>query len=81
MGLPTHDLITQLLTRLLRRLKSLVLVVARRPQRLDLSTGARESLVPLSDRPLQCRDLVLQGLDASGHHPNLDIKGVVLAAD
>jgi hypothetical protein len=52
MGLPTHDLIAQLLTRPLRRSKSLVLVRDRWPQHLDLLTGARESLVPLLDRPL-----------------------------
>jgi hypothetical protein len=51
-GLPTHDLIAQLLARLLRRSKSLVLVMDRHPQRLNLPTGARESLVPLLDRPL-----------------------------
>jgi hypothetical protein len=40
-----------------------------------------KSLIPLSNRPLQRRDLVLQGPDASGHHPDLDIKGIALAAD
>jgi hypothetical protein len=81
MGMPTHDLITQLLACLLRRSKSLVLVTDRRPQRLDLSTGARESFVPLSDHPLQHHDLVLQGPDMSRRHPDLDIKGVALTAD
>jgi hypothetical protein len=58
MGLPTHDLIVQLVTRLLHCLKSLALVTGR-PQRLDLSTSARESLIALSDGSLQCHDLVL----------------------
>jgi hypothetical protein len=71
----------QLLARFLRRLKSLVLVTDRRPQHLDLPTGARESLVPLLDCPLQRRDLILQGLDMSGRHPDLDVKGVALATD
>jgi hypothetical protein len=30
-----------------------------RPQRLDLSTGAQESLIPRSDGLLQSHDLVL----------------------
>jgi hypothetical protein len=58
-GLQTHDLIMQLPARLLRRLKSFVLVVDRRPQCLNLPPGARESLVPLSDHPLQHHNLVL----------------------
>jgi hypothetical protein len=81
MDLLTHDLIAQLVVRLLDRLKSLVLIVDGRPQYLDLSTGARESLVPLLDGPLQRHDLVLQGPDVSGHQPDLDIEGIVLAAD
>jgi hypothetical protein len=52
-----------------------------RPQHLNFPTGARESLIPLSDRPLQRRDLVLQGSDASGRHPDLDVEGVALTAD
>jgi hypothetical protein len=59
MGLLTHDLIMQLLVRFLRHLKSLILVTDRRPQHLDLPTDAQESLVPLSDRPLQRCDLIL----------------------
>jgi hypothetical protein len=81
MGLLTHDLIAQLLTCFLRRLKSLVLVTDSHPQCLDLPTGARESLVPLSDGSLQRRDLVLQGPDVSGRHPDLDVEGITLAAD
>jgi hypothetical protein len=80
MGLPTHDLIAQLVTCLLRRLKSLALIIDGRPQRLDLSTGARESLIPLLDGSLQCHDLVLQGPDVSGHQANLDVEGITLAA-
>jgi hypothetical protein len=49
MGLPTHDLIVQLTVRLLDRSKSLVPVMDNPPQRLDLMTGARKSLVPRSD--------------------------------
>jgi hypothetical protein len=81
MGLPAHDLVTQLLARLLCRLKSLILVEDHRSQRLNLLTGARESLIPLSDCPLQHRDLVLQGSDVSRHHPDLDVEGVMLTAD
>jgi hypothetical protein len=53
----------------------------RRPQCLNLLTGARESLVPLSDRPLQRHNLILQGSDASGRHPDLDVEGVTLTAN
>jgi hypothetical protein len=81
MGLPTHDLIVQLPAHLLRRSKSLVLVMDRHPQRLNLPTGARESLVPLSDHPLQCHNLILQGSDVSRRHPDLDVEGVTLTAD
>jgi hypothetical protein len=81
MGLPAHDLVTQLLARLLHRLKSLVLVTDRRPQRLKLPTGARESIIPLSNRPLQRRNLILQGTTASGRHPDLDVEGVALTTD
>jgi hypothetical protein len=51
------------------------------PQRLDLLTGARESLVPLSDGLLQRLDLFGQGLDVCGCQPDLYIEDVVLAAD
>jgi hypothetical protein len=51
------------------------------PQRLNLPTGVQESLVPLSDHPLQRRNLVLQGFDTSGRHPDLDVEGVTLTAD
>jgi hypothetical protein len=33
------------------------------------------------DGPPQRRDLILQGLDVTGRHPDLDVKGVTLAAD
>jgi hypothetical protein len=52
MGLSAHNLITQLAMRLLGHSKSLSLVMDGHPQRLDLSSGARESLVPFSDDPL-----------------------------
>jgi hypothetical protein len=52
MGLSAHNLITQLAMRLLDHSKSLSLVMDGHPQRLDLSSGARESLVPFSDDPL-----------------------------
>jgi hypothetical protein len=81
MGLPAHDLIAQFAERLLGCSKSLVPVMDGRPQRLDLSTGARESLVSRLDGLLQCHDLVLQGLKASGHQPDLDVEGITLAAD
>jgi hypothetical protein len=81
MGLPAHNLITQLPVRLLGRSKSLVLVVDGRPQRLDLPAGARESLVPFLDGPLQRRDLLGQGLDMGGHYPDLHVEDITLAAD
>jgi hypothetical protein len=53
----------------------------RRPQHLNLPIGARESLVPLSDCPLQHHNLILQGSNVSGRHPDLDIEGVTLTAN
>jgi hypothetical protein len=52
-----------------------------RPQCLNLPTGAQESLVPLSDRHLQHHNLILQGSDVSGHHPDLDVEGITLTAN
>jgi hypothetical protein len=40
MGLPAHDLITQLVVRLLGYSNDLVPIMDGRPQRLDLSVGA-----------------------------------------
>jgi hypothetical protein len=80
-GLPTHDLIKQLPACLLRCSKSLVPVMERHPQCLNLPSGARESFVPLSDRPHQCHNLILQGSNASERHPDLDVEGIALTAD
>jgi hypothetical protein len=81
MGLPAHNLIPQLVVRLLDRPKSLVLVVDGRPQRLDLLAGARESLIPLSNGLLQRLDLLGQGPDASGRQLDLHVKGITLATN
>jgi hypothetical protein len=40
-----------------------------------------KSLVPVTDRPPQCHNLVFQGSDAGGHHPDLDVEGIALTAD
>jgi hypothetical protein len=80
-GLPTHDLITQLPACLLRRLKNLVPVMDRHPKHLNFPTGARESLVPLSDRPLQRHNLIFQGSDVGERHPDLDVEGIALTTD
>jgi hypothetical protein len=53
----------------------------RRPQHLNLSAGARESLVPLLDRPLQRHNLIFQGSNVGGRHPDLDVEGIALTID
>jgi hypothetical protein len=53
----------------------------RRPQHLNFPADTRESLVPLSDHPLQHHNLVFQGSDAGGRHPDLDVEGIALTTD
>jgi hypothetical protein len=81
MGLQAHDLVTEPPTRPLERLKSAILVTNGRPQRLDLLASAQESRVLLLNGFVQRRDLVLQGTEASGYLPDLDVEGVTLPAD
>jgi hypothetical protein len=80
-GLPTHDLVAKSPACPLERLESAIPVTNGRPQRLDLLAGIRESLVPLLDGSTQHRNLVLQGPEASGHLPDLDVEGVTMPTD
>jgi hypothetical protein len=53
----------------------------RHPQHLNFPASARESLVPLSDRPLQRHNLIFKGSDTGGRHLDLDVEGIALTTD
>jgi hypothetical protein len=40
-----------------------------------------KSLVPITDHPPQCHNLVFQSSDAGEHRPDLDVEGIALTVD